>query len=358
MEPATTLDPAKSEGFAALMIDQLNKGFLTFLLSIGHRTRLFDTLAALAPSTSAEIADAAGLNERYVREWLSAMACAGVLDYEPARQTFALPPEHAAYLTRAAGPDNFAMFLQYAAEVGKAEDLIVEAFRTGRGVPYSAYPKIQHLHREESLMMLDGTLLDGIVPLVDGLRARLESGIDVLDIGCGAGHAMNLLATTHPQSRFAGYDLSPDGIELARAESAALGVRNARFEVRDCAALDEPERYDVVMAFDAVHDQARPQAVLDAVHRALRPGGTLVMVEIAASSRLENNLDNPLGTFLYCASTLYCMSVSLAYGGEGLGTAWGEERAREMLAAAGFGELTVRPIAADPMHAVYAARRA
>jgi SAM-dependent methyltransferase len=190
-----------------------------------------------------------------------------------------------------------------------------------------------------------------------GLQAALEGGIDVLDIGCGRGHAINLLARAFPRSRCAGYEMSAEAIGVARAEAGAL-QSGARFEVRDVAALDEPSSYDLITAFDVIHDQARPADVLKAVARALKPDGTFLMVDVRASSRLQGNLKHPMGPFVYGISTMHCMTVSLAQGGAGLGTAWGEETARAMLAEAGLARVAVHNLEDDPLNSYYVARKA
>lgn len=176
------------------MLEVLNDAMLGMLLSVGHRTGLFDQLAQLPPSTSQQVADAAGLDERYVREWLGGMTVARIVDYDPTDATCRLPPEHASFLTRAAGPDNLAFFIQYLALIGQVEDEVVDAFRTGGGVPYSSYPTFQRLQAEETARIFDAALVDTIIPLAPGLPERLQAGIDVLDVGCGQDHAINLLA--------------------------------------------------------------------------------------------------------------------------------------------------------------------
>lgn len=351
------LDATRAEEFAGQMLGLLNNAFVGLLVSIGHQTGLYDTLADLPPATSERIAEAAGLDERYVREWLGAMTTARIVEYDPARRTYRLPPEHAATLTTAAGPNNMAYFTQYVAEMGKIEQPLIEAFRTGGGVPYSAIPRFQELQGGETAAVYDAALIDGILPLVPGLVEQLERGVDVADVGCGAGHAVNLMARAFPASRFTGYDFSEDGIALARREATDWGLTNARFEVQDVAALDAPEGFDVITAFDTVHDQAQPRRVLRASARALRPGGVFLMQDIAASSNLEENLDHPLGPMLYSASVLHCMTVSLAQGGEGLGTMWGEQKARELLAEAGFTSVEVVHQDDDPMHAYFICTR-
>lgn len=327
-------DQTRAQEFAERMLGVLNEGALALMCSIGHRTGLFDALAKLPPSTSAGIAEAANLNERYVREWLGAMVVGGIVEHDPRHMTYSLPAEHAAFLTRAATPDNVAVTAQFIPLLGSVEDGIVECFREGGGVSYSAYPRFHEVMAEDSGQTVVAALFDHILPLVPGLRERLETGMDVLDVGCGSGRALNLMAREFPESRFTGYDFSEEGITRARA--GADGLSNVRFEVKDAAKLDEAASYDLITTFDAVHDQADPAAVLAGICRALRPDGVYLMQDIAGSSYVQNNMDHPIGPLLYTISTMHCTTVSLAQGGAGLGTMWGEEKARKMLADAGF----------------------
>lgn len=352
-----TADPVRQEEFAGRMLQVLNDSCLGYLCSIGHRTRLFDVMAQLPPSTSEEIAGAAGLNERYVREWLGGVTVGGIVAYDPADGTYRLPPEHAASLCRAAGPDNVASFLQDLALFGLVEDEVVAAFRDGGGVPYSSYPKFQELQAEETARVYDAALVDAIIPLVPGLPERLDSGdgLDVLDVGTGQGHAVNLLARAFPASRFTGVDMSEGGIAAAREAATRLGLRNAHFELADAAAVTGP--YDLITAFDVIHDLARPERTLAAVAGALRDDGVFLMGDIAASSKLEENLGLPLGPTLYTFSVFYCMTTSLSEGGAGLGTVWGRQTALRMLKEAGFGEVAVREVEGDILNVYYVARR-
>lgn len=342
--------------FAERMLGVLNDGLLALMTSVGHRTALFDTMAGILPSTSTEIAAAAGLNERYVREWLGAMVLGGIVEHEPGDDTFSLPPEHAACLTRAAGPDNLATLMQYIPLLGAVEDGIVGCFRRGGGLPYSAYPRFFDVQSEDSGQILDATLLAKTIPAFPALERKLRKGIEVADVGCGRGRASNLLAQAFPRSRFVGYDLSPEAVAYARAEAEARGLDNVRFEVADVAGLDVFGRYDLVLAFDAIHDQAEPRRVLRNVAHALRPGGAFLMVDIRAHSELHENHGHPLGVALYAISCLHCMSVSLSAGGEGLGTMWGEEKARELLAEAGFRSVEAREIEGDVQNLYYLAQ--
>jgi 2-polyprenyl-3-methyl-5-hydroxy-6-metoxy-1,4-benzoquinol methylase len=351
------LDQAKAEEFAERMIGVLNEGAIALMTSIGHRTGLFDVMAGLPPSTSAQIASAADLNERYVREWLGAMVVGKIVEHDPENGTYRLPQEHAAFLTRAASPDNIAAFTQYVPLLGSVEDGIVESFKSGGGVPYSAFPRFHEVMAEDSGQTVLPALKEHILPLVPGLIERLESGIEVLDVGCGSGRALNLMARVFPNSRFLGYDISEEAIARARDEAEENGATNARFGVKDAATVDEEGRYDLITTFDAVHDQADPAAVLKGIANALKDDGVYLMQDIAGSSYHHNNLDHPIGPFLYTVSTMHCMTVSLAQGGEGLGAMWGEEKAKEMLEEAGFSKVEVEQLPHDFQNYYYIATK-
>lgn len=347
-------DQSKADAFANRMLGVLNGASLALMTSIGHRTGLFDRLAALdAPATSAEIARAAGLSERYVREWLAALTVGGVIEHDPAAGTYRLPPEHAAYLTRASVPNNLAVPMQWIPLLGAVEDDAVAAFAHGRGIPYEAYERFHEVMAEESAQTVLAGLEPHILGLVPGLVDRLERGIDVLDLGCGAGRAVLALAERFPRSRFVGIDLLEGSVAEARAEAARRRLRNARFEARDAAKVDDRGRFDLIFTFDAVHDQADPACVLENIARALRPDGVYVMQDIGAATALHENREHPLGPFLYTISCLHCMSVSIAGGGEGLGTAWGKELALRMLADAGFRDVRVETLPHDAINFYY-----
>jgi 2-polyprenyl-3-methyl-5-hydroxy-6-metoxy-1,4-benzoquinol methylase len=349
--------PETAEEFAGRIIGALDGASLALLLSIGHQTGLLDAMAGLAPATSTQIAEAAGLNERYVREWLAGMTTGGVVDYDAGTATYSLPPHRAGVLTRAAGPDNLALVALFLPQLGEVEQKIIGCFRDGGGLPYSEFPRFHALMAEQSAAVFDVALVDVVLPLVDGLPERLRSGADVADFGCGSGHAVNVMARAFPASRFTGIDFSDEAIATGRAEAAGLGLTNATFESHNLAELDKVEAYDVITVFDAIHDQAQPARVLENIYRALRPGGVFLMADIKASSRLEENVDVPMSTYLYTVSLMHCMTVSLALDGAGLGTAWGTQLATSMLADAGFDDVTVAEIESDPINNYYIARK-
>jgi len=347
-------DPALAQRFAAKLIDALNDAALGLMISVGHRTGLFDVMRDLAPAGATQIAMQAGLAERYVCEWLAAMANAGVVVHDPACGTYLLPPEHAVALTRAARPNNLAARFQWIPLLGSVEDEIVKCFERGGGVPHASYRRFRAVAAEERDQTVVASLLQRILPRVPGLPARLARGCDVLDVGCGSGRALACMAEAFPHSRFTGVDSRARAIELARID--ARGLANLRFEARDEEDLEQGGGFDLITAFDAIHIQAEPEAVLASVAGALRPDGIFLMQLIAGAVR--EDAAHPLATFLYTMSCLHLTSVSLAAGRAGLGPMGGERVARRMLAAAGFAEVEVLALAHDRLHLYYVARKA
>jgi 2-polyprenyl-3-methyl-5-hydroxy-6-metoxy-1,4-benzoquinol methylase len=338
----------------------LNDGALCLMASIGHRTGLFDAMRDQAPQTSDEIASRAGLNERYVREWLGAMVTSRVISVDPQSLRYRLPPEHAAYLTRAAGADNLAVFAQYVPLLGNVEDEIVECFKNGGGVPYERFPRFHAVMAEDSGLSVLSSLESHILPIIPGLAEQLARGLRALDAGCGSGRTLNRLAELFPKSRFVGMDLSEEAIATARTEAAANGLTNVEFATVDLSGFDqtaEPEAFDFITTFDAVHDQGKPLNLLKGIHRALTRDGVFLMQDIKGSSAVYQNIDHPIGTFLYTVSCLHCMTVSLAQGGEGLGAMWGEENTREYLQRAGFRSVEKHELAHDIQNNWYVVRK-
>jgi SAM-dependent methyltransferase len=350
-----TLDKSAAERFNERTLEMVNDAALAMMMSIGHRTGLFDSMAHLPPSTAAQIAKAAQLHERYVREWLGAMVTGGIVKFDADSETYRLPAEHAACLTRDSSPNNVAVTMQWIAVLGAAEDAVVEAFHHGRGVPYSAYRRFHAVMAEESSQTVVQGLHEHILPLAPGLADKLASGIDVLDVACGSGSALIALAQAFPASRFTGIDMSAEAIAAGRTETSNRRLRNVNLLPGDAAELDGVARYDLVTAFDAIHDQAQPARVLGRIFAALRRGGTFLMQDIAGRTNLADNLAYPLAPFMYTISCMHCMSVSLAAGGPGLGAMWGRERAVEMLGAAGFRDVRVEALPHDPINYYYVA---
>lgn len=350
-------DQAGADALAQRLVGVMNDTGLALMLSVGHRTGVLDAMADLPASTSQTIADAAGLQERYVREWLGAMVTGGIVEYDPATRTYELPAHHAALLTRGGAMGNFAATMQWVAVLSGVEDKIVDKFRHGGGVHYHECHRFHECMAEESQQTVVSALREHILPLVPGLIDKLESGIDVLDVGCGSGLALCEMARLFPDSRFTGFDLCEDAIAAANREARRRELTNIRFEQRDDTTIAGEGPFDLVTGFDVVHDQRDPAGMLRTVYGVLKPGGTFLMQDIRASSHVEKNIGNPIATFLYTISTMHCMSVSLAQGGAGLGTCWGEELALKMLKDTGFRNVKVHTLPHDIMNNYYTMTR-
>jgi ubiquinone/menaquinone biosynthesis C-methylase UbiE len=327
--------------FGAKMLGIYTGAVLTELIEVGYTVGLFEASRA-GPATSEELAERAGLKERYVREWLGAMATSGIYRYDPQSRRYELPEEHAALLTGDSA-QNVAPMSRMINHFGTHLPKLAACFRSGGGIPYSAYrPVFTQCMDDVWRRIYDQMLIPQFIGKVEGLTERLRRGVSVLDIGCGTGHAMNLIAREFPKSKVCGYDIGEDAIAAARQEARALGLDNARFEIADVAELPGEPKFDLITAFDAIHDQKSPDAVLRGIKRSLAPGGTFLMVDFKFSSRVEENIANPFAPMYYGISLMHCMPVSLAVGGKGLGTVWGEQTARKMLAEAGFGNVRVQ----------------
>jgi SAM-dependent methyltransferase len=352
ISPEPTVDVQAAEEFAGRLLQLYTGATLTYLIDIGRRTGLLEA-AARGPANSQELADRAGLAERYVREWLGAMTTGGILEYEPVTGRHWLPHEHTACLT-GDGVDNLAPLAYLTVALAKHVPAVSDAFRSGGGVAYSAYlPELHDVMEALWGPVYDTLLVDQIVPLAPGLAQKLATGARAADVACGTGRALIALATAYPASTFTGFDLDSTAINHARTRASDLKLTNLRFETHDAATLTVTAEFDAVFVFNAIHDQTAPAAVLHRIHDALAPGGTLLMNEPRLSSNLDDNLDNPLAPFVYAISTLHCLTVSLAEGGAGLGAAFGEQTALQLLTDAGFGETAIHDAPGDPGNAVY-----
>ncbi len=351
------IDEVKSEQFAERMMTILNHGALNLMISIGYRTGLFDVMSELSASTSEEIAKAAGLNERYVREWLGAMVTGGIIDHYHEKKSYSLPEEHAVWLTRKAVPNNIAVTTQWISLLGSVEDKIVECFKNGGGVPYEAFERFHEVMSDESHQTVIVPLLDQTLPLIEGIKERLEEGINVLDVGCGSGFALVHMAREFPNSRFTGYDISEEAIDRGTAHAAQHGLTNVTLIAKDVAEFDDVQKYDLITTFDAIHDQADPDRVLSNINRALKDDGVYLMQDIAGSSHVHNNMDHPLAPLLYTTSCMHCMTVSLSQNGKGLGAMWGKELATDMVKNAGFTQVEIIEQPHDPINYYYIIRK-
>ena len=347
--------------FSEKMIDILNYGAINLAMAIGYRTGLFDVMDTFdSPQTIDAISDRAGLNPRYVREWLGIMTTAEIVELSQAKDgenQYHLPKHCGELITRRAGSSNLGVYTQEIPLLTTcAMEAVVEGFTTGEGVTYDHYPKFQAFMSQLANAKHRQVLVNKFLPSVDNGRIiqRLESGIQVCDLGCAEGVAVILMAKAFPQSRFVGIDISSEAIDEARRQAWRQKIENFEFMLLDVADLKNKREmkglFDYVTAFDAIHDQTRPLDVLRGVHHILAPDGRFSMVDIAANSNLADNLTHPMGPFLYSVSLMHCMPVGLVDGGTGLGMMWGREKAVEMLERARFQRIQVLEIPDDPFN--------
>jgi SAM-dependent methyltransferase len=328
----------------------------TVLAWIGDELGLWKDLHGRGPATSTQLAERTRLAERPVREWAAAMTAAEYLDYDPATQVFSLPPEHAPVLAQEAGPMFFGGVHQEFVGLTRPLDRIVESFRTGRGVPQSAFPDAAFAGMDRfTAGWFENLLLPVWIPAIDGLEQRLEQGINVADVGCGRGRALVKLAQAFPNSRFVGFDVYGPNIEKARANAKAAKVDDRVTFIERDATDGMDAGFDLITTFDVLHDAVDPSGLVLAARRALTTDGVYLCVDINCAAKLEDN-KGPVASLFYGCSVLYCMNVSLAHGGAGLGTCGLHQgKLEELGAKAGFGR--VRRVALEnPFNNLYELR--
>ena len=346
------MDKDRMRGFMARFMEMAGGSAVMGVIAVADRTGLFGALAGKGPLSHADIERESGLDARYLTEILSTLAAAGILEYDAAAETFTLPDEHAACLADESSPYFLAGWSQMMPALHGAVPGVARACREGGGVPFSDFgaDMVDGIARSNG----PGTrilLARKWLAVMPDLVARLHAGLHVADLGCGAGAAVLTMARAYPASQIQGFDVDPLSIERAEASAAEEGLTNATFAVCDAEALPAEPGFDLITTFDVIHDLARPRPVLARIRRALRPGGTYLMVEPAVGDRLEDNLDMG-GALTYAMSTLHCMTQSLAQGGEGLGAAWGARRAEDYCREAGF-EHFERLDVPNPFNAFY-----
>jgi 2-polyprenyl-3-methyl-5-hydroxy-6-metoxy-1,4-benzoquinol methylase len=355
MATTPSVNREKLQAFAQKAMGDVGGTLTVLMCSVGDRLGLFKDLATRGPSTSVDLATRSGLQERYIREWLSQMAVAGYLEYDPTSTRFTLPPEHAAILAEEAGPMFLGGVYQFLPALVAPLELLVQAFCEGGGVHQSVYDE----RLWEGLERFTGVgfenfMLQQWIPALPEVHRTLEHGALVADVGCGTGRAIIKLAQAYLKSRYIGYDLHEPAVAKAAAKAQAAGVSDrVAFRCLD-ASKGLPDFYDLITTFDVVHDSADPRGLLRAIRGALKPDGIYVVQEINSQDRLEQNI-GPLGAVKLGASVLYCMTTSLANGGAGLGTiGLPEARLRDFCLEAGF--RSVRRIWENPFRVVYEVR--
>jgi len=347
------MDDTRAEQFTGRVLADTAAAATVVMAALGDRLGLFKQLAQAGLATSGELAGRAGLSERYVREWLGGMHAAGYLEFDPAQDRFWLPAEHVPTLASEPGPAFFGGVHQELIGAIQRYDQVAAAFRDGGGVaPADLHPDVWAGTSRFTAQWHQNMLVQQWLPLVPQTTDRLRSGGRVADVGCGTGQALIALARAFPAITGTGYDVHPPSVEQARRAAAEAGVADRiSYQVLDAAA-GLPDSFDVITTFDVVHDAVDPLGLLRSIRDALSPGGSYLCLEINCSDQATANT-GPIATLLYGFSVLYCMTTSLAEGGEGLGTlGLPEPVLRDLAAKAGFAQ--VRHVEMDnPFNSLY-----
>lgn len=351
----------KAEKFSKKMCDILNYGALNLAMGVGYEAGLFEALSRMEGSAScADIAEKAGVSERYLREWLGVMVCGEIVEAhtdEQGGELFKLPEEFVSFLCLAGGNSNLGV---YAQEIPLLTDCaregVLEGMKSGAGIPYERYPRFYSFMEQLADAKHRDVLMQTFLPSVlDGeIVRRMEKGISVCDIGCAEGVALEVMAQAFPASQFCGTDISEKSLKNACERVAGLGLENIIFRIEDAAGDDfEAEQFDYITAFDSIHDQTRPFEALQNIYKMLKTGGIFSMVDIKADTAIAGNMGHPMGAFLYTVSLMHCMPVGLVDGGAGLGMMWGREKAVSMCREAGFSRVEVNDIPEDGFNSHY-----
>jgi 2-polyprenyl-3-methyl-5-hydroxy-6-metoxy-1,4-benzoquinol methylase len=346
-------DQARADAFVGKVLGDTVGLATTAMASLGDRLGLFKDLAHNGASTSAELAQRTGTQERYVREWLGAMSNAGYLEYDPIEVRYTLPPEHAPVLAQEAGPAFFGgVHEEFVGLLGSFEKLLGHV-RLGGGLSLDDYPASMYEGIDRfTAGWFENLLIPVWLPLVPHVVTKLQNGARVADVGCGRGRALIKLAQSFPESRFVGYEVHGPNVDHAIESVRAAGLED-RITIRHADASDGLSgRYDLVTTFDVVHDAVNPRGMLRAIRNALQPDGTYLCLEINCSDKPEEN-QGPIGALFQSCSVMLCLTLSLSGGGEGLGTlGLHEPKLRELASGAGFSN--VRRIQMDnPFNNLY-----
>ncbi len=356
MTTLTEPNPAKVEEQAGKVFGYLGGTMVSIGIYLGDQLGLYRAIAGAGPVTSEEAAAKAGLNERWVREWMAHQASAGLIDYKGDGR-FELSPESALILADESTPaSGIGMFGFLPSAMAIAQDL-PECFRTGMGRKYDAHGRDMAAAMQRGTSTTTGVFTDAAIPSLEGAVAKLHSGATVADIGCGAGGRLIALAAKYPQSQFHGYDISEAALSLANENKVASGLPNVKFHNPEKDPLPGDGSFDLVTFGDVVHDLAKPVEVLTAARKALKADGTMLVIDIAAPEAFEDRLAHPLAPLFYGFSQLICMSSSLSEeGGAGIGTmGLTPTRLKSMSEQAGFTRFRMTDVA-DPMNNYYEVR--
>lgn len=329
-----TLDMQKLEPLLGKMVTELGAASNSALVLIGDKLGLFKAIAERGPLTSPQLADATNTNERYVREWASAQAASGFIDFDAEDKTFSMTPEQAAVFADEDSPVNMTGGFHSLAAIFDSEPRLVQAFKSGKGVGWGDHCNCLFCGTERFFKPgYKAHLLNEWLPSLDGVTSRLQQGAVVADVGCGHGASTIIMADAFPKSRFVGVDFHEPSIKEAREQ--AQDRRNVAFEAGKAQTFGGGG-YDLITVFDALHDMGDPIGAARNFRKQLKPDGTLMLIEPLAGDTLADNL-HPVGRVYYAFSATICVPAALNQeGGMALGAQAGEGKLRQVLQEAGF----------------------
>lgn len=341
-ENRTKPDRDRLEAFLKFVGSQVAAGFNCTLSALGDQLGLYRALKEQGPVTSDAFAEATGLHERWLREWLRHQACVGQIEYDDGQ--FSLSPEAAIVLADEGQPFFFASGFGAVAATYPALPKLPKAFHTGLGLTYDDHgPECACGIERMSAYMQRVDLVPKLLPELPGIVDKLTQGAAVADVGCGSGTALTAMAEAFPKSSFVGYDTSAHALARAERNLADSGVTNVRLLNPAEEPLPDSPTYDLVSTIDVVHDTTHPAELLAAIRRSLKDDGAWLCADIRSFPTFEQNLsEHPMAALLYGFSVTVCLSASLSTtDGAGLGTlGFNEEVARQMAADAGFTRFT------------------
>ncbi len=334
------IDAEALKMFSYQVFTKLEGAVTAGMIHLGDQLGLYTTMKqADQPLTTEELAGRAGLAERWVREWAHNQAAARLIVAD-SEGRFSLTPEAAVVFATPDHPAYGMGMFHRLPQTMHALEGVRESFRTGVGHDYDSHGPQGAVGIERSFEpWSNANLLPTVLPAVEGLVARLEAGASVVDIGCGAGSAVLLMAKAFPQSAFRGYDISQFALARAAQKLADSGLANAEFDDPRESPMPVDGSVDFITTFDCIHDMTHPTEMMSIIRSALKPDGVWLLVDIKALDTFEENArKNPMASLMYGISVLSCMSSALSEAdGEGLGTlGLSENKARAMAAAAGF----------------------
>jgi len=347
-----TLNMEKLEPLLHMMVQELGAAANAALVLVGDKLGLYRALAEHGPMTAQGLAEKTGTHERYVREWLSAQAASGYIDYDETAGTFLLTPEQSAVFADPDSPVNMTGGFYSLAAVFADEPKLTNAFKSGDGVGWGDHSDCLYCGTERFFRPgYKAHLVSEWLPALDGVTDKLAAGAKIADVGCGHGASTIIMADAFPRSDFIGIDFHEPSID--HAKNAANGQGNLSFQVARAQDFDGAG-FDLVTVFDALHDMGDPAGAAAHIRKTLKPDGTLMLVEPLAGDTLKDNL-NPVGRIYYAFSTNICVPASLNQEvGAALGAQAGEKRLTEVLKKAGFSR--VRRAAETPFNMILEAR--